>query len=101
MVMVKPGSESIISIITPDRAEVIAAIEEAREAMQEKLADLLRFLPQEKLISDIEEEAYKNYVKTFTDKGIDPYPLTLSMESVWRVVDAAVTALKHHIAAFR
>ena len=101
LVRVKPGDESVVSIISPDRAEVLAAIEEAREAMQEKLAELLRFLPQDKLTSDIEQEAYRNYAETLTDKGLDPYPMQLSMKSVWGIVDAAIVELKHHIAEFR
>ncbi len=96
IVRVDKNIKSVARIVEPARAEVAAAIEEARDTMQKKLSELLRFLPKEHFNTDIEQEAYEQYAQTFIDKGLDPYPMTLSMQSVWDIVDAAINALKDH-----
>ena len=94
VVRVDPKKTSIVSIIEPARAEVVAAIEEARDVMTKKLMDLSIYTSPPNLNSDVHKKAYEQYEKVFTDKGLDPYPLTLSMESVWSIIDAAISVLQ-------
>jgi len=97
VVRVKPKKTSIVSIINPAKAEVVAAIEEARDVMTKKLMDLSRYAPPQNFNSDVHKNAYEQYEKAFTDEGLDPYPLTLSMESVWSIIDAALETLKENM----
>jgi len=99
LVWVRPGRQSIKWLqtkLTPARARVAAAMEEAHDAMLKAIAakrDLAGTCRE--LDRATEEKGWKAFRKAVgTDK-----PLKFSGPSEWDVVDAAIQALKENAAA--
>lgn len=97
VITVKPGSTAICQAVTPDYPAVAAALEKAREAMLDAIQEASRFVPARSELSKVEKEALAAYAQVIRKHGLEPYPVTLTRESAWGIVDAALQAMKNEI----
>lgn len=99
IIRVTPGITSTTRAITPDRPGLCAAIEEAREAMLDALQEASRGSMPHRVTTQEEQTAYQLYEEACRKSGFDPYPIAISHNSAWDIIDATLKALKENDAA--
>lgn len=92
LMVVKPGVKSIIRIVEPAHAELLAASHDVREAMMNALIKAAEFTgkPSGRETTDKEKEAWKAYCDVL---GKAPIPVYMEGVSIRDIVQAGVDVL--------